>query len=96
MAARSLKRRFLPPLTLLFIGLLPLFSVLFTAAMASAFDCRVDEGSVHPCIVAGIDIGGLLYTTGVMGWLMLVSLPLAALALVWLLLTAVWTFGLRR
>ena len=32
-------------------------------------------GSVHPCIINGKDYGHMLYTLGVLGWLMLVTLP---------------------
>jgi hypothetical protein len=47
--------------------------------------CRVDEGSVHPCLVAGIDIGHLLYTLMTMGWFVILMLPFMLLTLViWL------------
>jgi hypothetical protein len=36
---------------------------------------QVDEGSVHPCIIKGHDYGELLYSLGVMGWFMLVTIP---------------------
>jgi hypothetical protein len=36
---------------------------------------KVDEGSVHPCIIKGHDYGELLYSLGVMGWFMLVTIP---------------------
>jgi hypothetical protein len=42
----------------------------------------VDEGSVHPCVINGKDYGQLLYTLGVMGWLMLVTLPAGAFVFV--------------
>lgn len=70
---------------IVFIAALPLISVFLTYLIADANGCRVDEGSVHPCVVMGVDIGGLLYTMGVLGWLMLASLPLGALAVIaWL------------
>ena len=43
--------------------------------------CQVDEANAHPCMVLGHDIGGLLYDLGVMGWLMLVTIPTGAFAL---------------
>lgn len=47
--------------------------------------CRVDEGSAHPCLVAGIDIGGLLYALLMMGWLVILALPfMLVTALIWL------------
>ncbi len=44
------------------------------AWIANAHGCKVDEGSVHPCIIGGHDYGELLYALGVLGWLMLVTL----------------------
>src|ERR1051326_8165987 len=53
----------------------PIGSVILCGAIANAYGCKVDEGSVRPCIINGHDYGELLYSLGVMGWLMLVSLP---------------------
>jgi hypothetical protein len=52
------------------------------AWIANAYGCKVDEGSVHPCIINGHDYGALLYDLGVMGWFMLVTLPGGLLAFV--------------
>jgi len=43
--------------------------------------CRVDEGSRHPCPICGLDLGGLLYTLTMMGWLMIPMLPFMALSI---------------
>jgi hypothetical protein len=65
----------------------PIGSVLVCGAIANAYGCKVDEGSVHPCIIKGQDYGHLLYTLGVLGWLMLVTLPAGLLAFViWLII----------
>jgi hypothetical protein len=81
------------------LGWAPFLSVLFTSAMASAFGCRVDEGSVHPCPGPfGLDLGELLYATGVMGWLMLVTWPVVlGTTIAWavILLRLIWRL-LRR
>lgn len=70
---------------------LPLLSVLLCAALAGALDCRVDEGSAHPCVVAGQDIGPLLYFLGMMGWLMLLTAPLMLASIVlWLGVAGRW------
>jgi hypothetical protein len=53
----------------------PIGSVMLCAGIANAYGCKVDEGSVHPCMINGHDYGELLYSLGVMGWLMLVSIP---------------------
>ena len=52
------------------------------AAIANAYGCKVDEGSMHPCIINGQDHGQLLYTLGV-----LVTLPAGLFAfVVWLII----------
>jgi hypothetical protein len=87
------KRRFpwLPYWIVLFliaiVALAPIGSVVACGLIANAHGCRVDEGSVHPCIVDGKDYGPLLYQLGVMGWLMLVTLPAGAAAFAfWLII----------
>jgi hypothetical protein len=62
------------------IGLAPLGCAILAYQIAVSLGCRLDEGSVHPCLFMGQDIGGLLYAMGMMGWLML--------ATIWLLLLA--------
>ncbi|WP_137150467.1 hypothetical protein [Devosia sp. FKR38] len=72
-----------------FLAALPLFSVLFTAFVADMNGCQVDEGSPHPCMVMGQDWGDTLYFTGVMGWLMLATLPLGIMGLVGIMVIAI-------
>jgi hypothetical protein len=65
----------------------PIGSVMLCAWIANAYGCKVDEGSVHPCIINSHDYDELLYDLGVMGWFMLVTLPGGLLAFVsWLIL----------
>ncbi|GMA15739.1 hypothetical protein E5F05_06160 [Deinococcus metallilatus] len=74
-------RRFWPLLAVLLWALFtfgPLLSVLVASAVATANGCALDEGSIHPCVIAGWNAGGLLYTLGVLGWLMLLTLPVGA------------------
>ena len=64
----------------------PIGSVMLCSVIANAYGCKVDEGSVHPCIINGQDYGQLLYTLGVLGWLMLVTIPGGIFAFViWLI-----------
>jgi hypothetical protein len=71
---------------IILIGLAPIGSVVACSTIANIYGCKVDEGSVHPCIINGKDYGQLLYTLGVLGWLMLLTLPAGALAfVVWLI-----------
>ena len=64
----------------------PIGSVMLCSVIANANGCKVDEGSVHPCIINGQDYGDLLYSLGVIGWFMLVTLPGGLVAFVsWLI-----------
>lgn len=73
-------------LLIMAVALAPIGSVVLCSWIAQAHGCRVDEGSVHPCVIGGKDRGELLYTMGVLGWLMLITLPAGALAFfIWLL-----------
>jgi hypothetical protein len=61
------------------VALAPIGSVVACGVVAKANGCRVDEGSVHPCLINGKDYGELLYTLGVMGWFMLITIPAGAI-----------------
>ena len=75
----------------------PIGSVMLCGAIANAYGCKVDEGSVRPCIINGQDHGHLLYTLGVLGWLMLVTLPAGAVALmIWLIVLLLHRVSWRR
>lgn len=80
---------------ILFVAFLPLFSVAIAGGIANANGCELDEGSVHPCVVAGTDMGETLYAMGVMGWLMLATIPVG-LGLVVVYLLAVAAFYIIR
>jgi hypothetical protein len=72
---------------IILVALAPMGSVVACGLIADANGCKVDEGSVHPCIINGQDYGHLLYTLGVLGWLMLVTLPAGVFAFViWLII----------
>lgn len=64
-----------------FIGLLPLLMALLAGAIANWAKCELSEASVGPCVIAGKDIGNLLYTMFVSGWFSLITLPSALLAM---------------
>ncbi len=79
---------------ILFLCLLPVFSVLLAGTAASLAGCDLDEGSIHACIIAGVDWGETLYTLAMAGWLGLMTLPFAALAA--LLISLLALFDLIR
>ena len=59
----------------------PIVSVAIGGSIASANGCTLNESGPHPCIVNGKDIGSQLLTLGMMGWLMLVTVPTGLIAL---------------
>ena len=71
-------------------GGLPILSVFLAGTFAKLNGCELHEGFVNPCIVLGIDFGGLLYTMGVMGWFMLISIPFGiagvGISLIWIVI----------
>ena len=75
----------------------PMGSVVACGLIANANGCKVDEGSAHPCMINGQDYGHLLYTLGVLGWLMLVTLPGGLVAFViWLIILIIHRETWRR
>ena len=82
---------------ILVLAALPLVLTLIGGSLASANGCQLDEGSIHPCIIAGVDRGELVYTLGMMGWLMLASLPLGVVALgIWVFVLVIHRVGFYR
>ena len=76
------------------IGLLagwPILPVVIAGSIASLNGCTLHEGFQNPCIVNGKDVGGTLYAMGMMGWFILGTIPLGAIAVfVWTLGWVIW------
>ncbi|WP_158808723.1 hypothetical protein [Beijerinckia sp. L45] len=89
---RSWKRLALLALVLVtLISFAPLISLVLAGTAASLLGCQVDEGSVHPCAVGGVDIGEMLNTSMVLGWLMFVTWPGVLVSLgLWAVVVARW------
>ncbi|SDG22902.1 hypothetical protein [Pelagibacterium luteolum] len=66
---------------IILFAVFPILSVWIVYLIADPNGCRVDEAGVYPCIVNGTDIGGLLAFMGVLGWLMLATVPMGGTAL---------------
>ena len=82
---------------ILVFALWPVASVALSGWLAQAHGCALNEGDIHPCMIGGSDWGGTLYAMFVMGWFMLATLPLGALALAaWLLVLVVHYLVWRR
>jgi hypothetical protein len=71
------------------ICLAPAGGMIWASWFAARHGCTLHEGFQNPCVVDGTDWGGTLYTAFVGGWLMLVTLPAAALLMLILLVMAV-------
>ncbi|KKC40718.1 hypothetical protein WH87_02970 [Devosia epidermidihirudinis] len=73
-------------LVIALLALWPLLSVLLTYTIADYAGCSVNEGMPQPCMIGDTNWGGTLYTMGVMGWLMIGTIPLGFCAvLIWAL-----------
>ena len=77
--------------------LAPVGSVVLCSWIANSHGCKVDEGSVHPSVIGGKDYGQLLYTLGVFGWLILLTVPGGAFAfIIWLVVLLVHRWNWRK
>lgn len=67
--------------------LMPLLAVLVSSGLADLLGCTLNMAEPHPCPLLGLDLGALLYTLQGLGYVMIVSIPLAAiLSIAWLVL----------
>ena len=71
------------------VALAPLFSVLISSAIANSAGCPLDEGGSHPCTIGGKDWGDALNTMFVLGWFMLLTIPLGVIAMAGWLVTII-------
>lgn len=79
------------------ICLAPLISTAVAGWIASSHGCTLHEGFVNPCVINGTDYGQMLYQMGVMGWLMLATIPIAAgLIALWIIAEIVRLVHKRR
>jgi hypothetical protein len=76
----------------------PVILVAIAGAIASANGCELNETVINSCIVNGREMGNTLYSMGVMGWFMLVTIPTGLLALLLFLLFLLieWIVGRTR
>jgi hypothetical protein len=78
-----MKRRSIPIVYgIIFLWMVwPLIPAFVAGIVAMVCGCKLDEGSVHPCVVFGKDIGAILNTMGMMGWFGMATFPSGILAL---------------
>jgi hypothetical protein len=67
------------------IAALPVVSLFLSYAIGAPLGCVVNESGASPCPFMGIDLGEMLLTMMILGWLGLITLPVGCVALtVWL------------
>jgi hypothetical protein len=81
---------------ILLFGMAPLLSAVTASAIANMLGCGLAEGSVHTCVVAGIDIGRTLYTMFMLIWFSMMTIPFASLALLVWLIAAIILYVMHR
>jgi hypothetical protein len=65
----------------------PLVSVVTASAVTSLAGCELNEAGATPCVIGERDVGELLTTMFVLGWLMLATAPFMIATIVgWVLL----------
>jgi hypothetical protein len=98
MFARGLK---ISLIAILAVAAAPFVLTLGAGLIANALGCQLDEGSIHPCGIFGVDLGYLLYAMALSGLIMfhglLFGLPFVGGALLlWLVVAGVAAFLRRR
>lgn len=68
----------------------PLIPTFVASMIAGICGCDLDEGSVHPCIVFGNDIGKFLYGISLIGFLGMATFPTGIIALIVFALIVRW------
>jgi hypothetical protein len=74
----------------------PILVSMLAGFIARAAGCRLDEGDIHPCVIAGRDYGAVLYDMGTYLWAMIFTFFAAEAALVIVLATYVIRRLLRK
>ena len=61
---------------ILVAGLTPLIATAVAGTIADRNGCELHEGFVNPCVIDGVDRGQDLYTTAMLGWLAIATVPI--------------------
>jgi len=76
--------------SLMMIGVAPVFSLFLALGLASALGCSLSEGGPLPCPVLGVDAGDALIVMAIMGMFAVYTLPVAAIAFAVWLVARMW------
>lgn len=83
-------------LLILLAALSPLIATAIAGRIADANGCELHEGFVNPCVIDGVDRGQDLYTTAMLGWLAIATVPIGLAAAAVYLLVVVAVALVRR
>jgi len=83
-------------LVILLCAISPFFAVAYAGSVAEKYGCELNEGSIHPCMVKGVDRGADLYSLGMLGWLGIATLPLGLAAAVLYILIVLIVYLVMR
>ncbi|WP_155834648.1 hypothetical protein [Leptolyngbya sp. PCC 6406] len=71
----------------------PITGILFVAYFASRAQCALNEGGVGACYLFGLDVGDSFHLAAIVPWLMIILLPMCALASLVYVAVALGTFN---
>jgi len=57
------------------VAIAPIIPMLLGALIKSMFHCEGNESGTYPCVVAGVDFGGLVAFGSVSPWMLFFSFP---------------------
>lgn len=73
----------------LLIGIAPILSAFVASGIAEVTGCNVNEGGSNPCLIFGIDWGGLLNIMFVSFWFFFFTFPLAVVGVLGLVIMGI-------
>src|SRR5512133_1379582 len=74
------------------VAIAPIIPAAIAGNVANAACCQLDEVSIHPCVINGVDYGKDLYTWGMMPWFLFATFPIALILFAIYLVVVVITF----
>lgn len=66
-------------LAIAFFAISPFLLAVLSDLIGNWLGCNINEGGTDPCFRWGLDFGKVLYPMFVMGWLTLMTMPVAVL-----------------
>jgi hypothetical protein len=79
---KRLRRHALALGGIVMFAILPFVPTVAAFFIADILGCRLNEANAHTCVLMGSDIGGLLYSMALLGWLGIATISIAGIMLV--------------